>query len=88
MHSKQQTEHPYIVHVKGVYRRRPIIKGPRTLVRHVAQLYKAGDTIEALMTKPGLELDIMWLLGHFLLNVGPEYQVQMESFFCKVSLPV
>ncbi len=88
MHSKRQTEHPYIVHSKGVYIRRPIIKGPRISVRQMAQLYKAGDTIEALMTKLGLEMDIMWLLGHFLLNVGPEYQVQRESFFWKTFLPV
>ncbi|MCH6545846.1 MAG: DUF433 domain-containing protein [Deltaproteobacteria bacterium] len=87
MHSKRQTEHPYIVHVKGVCSR-PIIKGTRISVRHVAQLYKAGYTIEALMTNTSLEMDIMWLFGHFLLNVGPECHVQRESFFCKTSLPV
>ncbi|MCH7914565.1 MAG: hypothetical protein IH856_16285 [Deltaproteobacteria bacterium] len=54
----------------------------------MAQLYKAGYTIEALMTNTSLEMDIMWLFGHFLLNVGPECHVQRESFFCKTSLPV
>ncbi len=46
--SKRQTEHPYIVHVKGVCSVRLIIQGTRISVRHVAQLYNAGDTIDAL----------------------------------------
>ena len=42
----QETEHPYIVRVEGVCGGRPIIRGTRLSVRHVAQLYKAGDTVE------------------------------------------
>ena len=45
----QETEHPYIVRVEGVCGGRPIIKGTRLSVRHVAQLYKAGDTVEEIV---------------------------------------
>lgn len=45
----QQTEHPYIVHVTGVCGGRPIIKGTRISVRHIAELYKAGDTVEEIL---------------------------------------
>jgi uncharacterized protein (DUF433 family) len=42
----QQTEHPYIVRVQGICGGRPIIKGSRISVRHIAQLHKAGDLVE------------------------------------------
>lgn len=45
----EQTEHPYIVRVAGVCGGRPAIKGTRVSVRHVAELYKAGDTIEEIL---------------------------------------
>lgn len=48
--SKRPTEHPYIVRVKGVCGGRPIIKGTRISVRHVAQLYKSGDTADEILT--------------------------------------
>jgi uncharacterized protein (DUF433 family) len=44
-----QTEHPYVVRVAGVCGGRPIIKGTRISVGHIAQLYKAGDTIEEIL---------------------------------------
>jgi uncharacterized protein (DUF433 family) len=45
----QATEHPYIVRVEGVCRGRPIIKGTRLSVRHIVQMYNAGDTIDKIL---------------------------------------
>jgi len=45
----EQTEHPYIVRIEGVCGGRPIINGTRISVRHIAQLYKAGDTVEEIL---------------------------------------
>lgn len=45
----QQTEHPYIVQVAGICGGRPIIKGTRIAVRLIAELYKAGDTVEEIL---------------------------------------
>lgn len=45
----QQTEHPHIVRVPGICGGRPIIRGTRISVRHIAQLYKAGDTVEEIL---------------------------------------
>ena len=47
--SVQQTEHPHIVHVPGICGGRPTLKGTRISVRHLAQLYKAGDTVEEIL---------------------------------------
>jgi uncharacterized protein (DUF433 family) len=43
------TAHPYVVRVKGVCGGRPVIKGSRISVRHIAQLYKAGDSVEEIL---------------------------------------
>jgi uncharacterized protein (DUF433 family) len=43
------TEHPYIVRVPGVCGGRPIIKDTRISVRHIAQLYKAGDLVDEIL---------------------------------------
>lgn len=45
----EQTEHPYIVRVAEVCGGRPIIKGTRISVRHIAELYKAGDTVDEIL---------------------------------------
>jgi uncharacterized protein (DUF433 family) len=44
-----QTEHPHIVRVEGISSGRPIIAGTRISVRHIAQSYKAGDTVEEIL---------------------------------------
>jgi uncharacterized protein (DUF433 family) len=46
---EQQTEHPHIVQVAGICGGRPTIKGARISVRHIAQLCKAGDTVEEIL---------------------------------------
>ena len=45
----QETEHPYIVRVEGICGARPAIKDSRLSVRHIAQMYKAGDTVEEIL---------------------------------------
>ncbi len=45
----EQTEHPHIVQIPGICGGRPILKGTRISVCHLAQLYKAGDTIEEIL---------------------------------------
>jgi uncharacterized protein (DUF433 family) len=45
----RQTEHPYIVHTTGTRGGRAIIKGTRIAVQQIAELYKAGDTIEEML---------------------------------------
>jgi uncharacterized protein (DUF433 family) len=45
----QETEHPYIVRVEGICGGRPTIKGTRLSVQHIAQMYKAGDTVEEIL---------------------------------------
>lgn len=47
--SVQPTEHPHIVRVAGVCGGRPILKGTRISIRHIIQLYKAGDTVEEIL---------------------------------------
>ena len=45
----QQTEHPYIVRVPGLSGGRPTIKGTRITVQLIAELYKAGDSVEEML---------------------------------------
>jgi uncharacterized protein (DUF433 family) len=45
----QQTEHPYIVRVPGICGGRPTIKGTRITVQLIAELYKAGDSVEEML---------------------------------------
>ena len=45
----QPTEHPHIVQVPGICGGRPTLKGTRISVRHIAHLYKAGDTVEEIL---------------------------------------
>ena len=47
--SMTTTEHPYIVRVTGVCGGRPLIRGSRLSVQHIAQMYKAGDTVDAML---------------------------------------
>jgi uncharacterized protein (DUF433 family) len=45
----KRTEHPYIVRVDSICGGRAIIEGSRVSVRHIAQLYKAGDTVDEVL---------------------------------------
>ena len=41
-----RTGHPYIVRVPGVCGGRPIVRGSRVAVWHIARLFKAGYTVD------------------------------------------
>ena len=45
----EPTEHPYVARAGGVGGGRPTIKGTRLSVRHIAELYKAGDLVEEIL---------------------------------------
>lgn len=45
----EDTEHPHVARAKGVCGGRPIIRGTRISVCHIAQLYKAGDSVEEIL---------------------------------------
>jgi uncharacterized protein (DUF433 family) len=66
------TEHPYIVRVPGVCDGRPIIKGTRISVRHIAQLYKAGDLVdEMLQAHPHLKAAAVYdAISYYLDHQG------------------
>lgn len=46
---EHHTEHPHIVRVAGILGGSPIIRGSRISVRHIAVLYKMGDTVEEIL---------------------------------------
>jgi len=71
-----ETEHPYIVRVEGVCGGRPIIKGTRLSVRHVAQLYKAGDTVEEIVhAHPHLKVAAVYdAISYYL-----DHQLEIEQ---------
>jgi uncharacterized protein (DUF433 family) len=49
--AEQRTEHPHVVRVQGV----PTVHGTRLAVRVIAQLYRAGDSVDdILQTYPHL----------------------------------
>lgn len=43
------TNHPHIVKVQGVCENKPIIRGTRITVRHIAVMFKAGDTPDEIL---------------------------------------
>ncbi|HXF60059.1 MAG TPA: DUF433 domain-containing protein [Caldilineaceae bacterium] len=45
----QVTEHPHVVRVAEVCGGSPIIKGSRIPVRHIAELYKRGETVDEIV---------------------------------------
>jgi uncharacterized protein (DUF433 family) len=45
----EPTEHPHMVRISGVCGGRPILAGTRLSVRHIAHLYKAGETVEEIL---------------------------------------
>jgi uncharacterized protein (DUF433 family) len=46
---QQKTEHPHIVRVQGICGGQPTLKGTRLSVQHIAQMYKAGDTVDEIL---------------------------------------
>lgn len=76
----QETEHPYIVRVEGVCGGRPIIKGTRLSVRHIAQLYKAGDTVEEIIhAHPHLKVAAVYDAISYYLDHQPEIEQEVAA---------
>ena len=76
----QRTEHPYIVCMDGVCGGRPIIKDSRISVRHVAQLYKAGDTVdEILHAHPELPAAAVYDAISYYLDHQTEIEQEIEG---------
>lgn len=52
---EHRTEHPHIVQIENVLRGAPIVRGSRITVRLIAQMYRAGDSVDdILQTYPHL----------------------------------
>ena len=72
----KRTEHPYIVCIDGICGGRAIIEGSRVSVRHIAQLYKAGDTVdEMLQAHPHLKAAAVYdAISYYL-----DHQAEIEQ---------
>lgn len=76
----QQTEHLYIVRVAGVCRGRPVIKSTRISVCHIAQLYKAGDTVEEILqAHPHLKAAAVYNAISYYLNHRQEIEQEIAE---------
>jgi uncharacterized protein (DUF433 family) len=76
----QQTEHPYIVRVQGVCGGRPILKGTRLSVRHIAQLYKTGDTVEEIVqAHPHLKIAAVYDAISYYLDHQQEIEAEIAA---------
>ncbi|MBI5304299.1 MAG: DUF433 domain-containing protein [Chloroflexi bacterium] len=47
--SEQRTEHPQITRIQGVQGGIPIVRGTRIPVRLIAQMYRAGDSVDDIL---------------------------------------
>jgi uncharacterized protein (DUF433 family) len=83
-----QTEHPYIVRVAGVCSSRPIIKSTRLSVCHLAQLYKAGDTVEEILqAHPHLKAAAVYdAISYYLDHQQEIAENRLEELRTKYSL--
>lgn len=72
----KRTAHPYIVYVDNICGGRAIIEGSRVSVRHIAQLYKAGDTVdEMLQAHPHLKAAAVYdAISYYL-----DHQAEIEQ---------
>lgn len=90
----QQTEHPYVVRIQGVCGGRPIIKGTRISIRHIAQLYKAGNLVEEMVqAHPQLSAAAIFDAISYYLDHQPEIEQEiaenrLEALVTKYNLTV
>ncbi len=76
----ERTEHPYIVLIPSVCGGRPIIEGTRISVRHIAQLYKVGDTVEEILqAHPHLSAAAVYDAISYYLDHQPEIEKEIEE---------
>ncbi len=76
----EQTEHPYIVRAPGVCGGSPIIKGTRITVRLIAQLYKAGETVEEIIQAyPHLSAAAVYDAISYYLDHQAEIEAEIQA---------
>ena len=76
----QRTEHPYIVRVQSICGGRAIIAGSRITVRHIAQLYKAGDSVdEILQAHPHLQAAAVYDAMSYYLDHQAEIEQEIAE---------
>ena len=49
MPNEQRTDHPHITRIQGVRGGVPIVRGTRIPVRLIAQMYRAGDSVDDIL---------------------------------------
>ena len=90
----KRTEHPYIVCIEGICGGRAIIDGSRVSVRHIAQLYKAGESVdEVLQAHPHLKAAAVYDALSYYLDHQSEIEQEIaenrfETVQAKVGLDV
>lgn len=76
----KRTEHPYIVRVQSICGGRAIIEGSRVSVRHIARLYKAGDSVdEVLQAHPHLKAAAVYDAMSYYLDHQAEIEQEIAQ---------
>jgi uncharacterized protein (DUF433 family) len=79
MPSVVKTEHPHIVHVEGVCGGEPVIDGLRVTVRHVATLFRQGESITEIAEALSLtEAQIVHALSYFF-----DHRAEIETLIAQ-----
>ena len=74
-----KTEHPHIVRIEGVCGGEPVIDGLRVTVRHVATLYRQGESIAEIASALDLtEAQIVHALSYFF-----DHSDEIEAFIAR-----
>jgi uncharacterized protein (DUF433 family) len=74
------TEHPYVVRIAGICGGRPTSKGSRIAISHIAQLYKAGDTVEEILqAHPHLQAAAVCDVISYYLDHQPEMEGEITT---------
>jgi uncharacterized protein (DUF433 family) len=80
MSAMTPTEHPHIVRQPGVCGGSPIIRGTRISVRHVAELFKAGESVENILRSfPHLQPSWVHDAISYYLDHKPEIEREIEE---------
>ena len=76
MSTEIATEHPHIVRKEGVCGGSPTIRGTRITVRHIAVLWKAGETVDEIVESfPHLQAS--WV--HDAISYYLDHQAEIEQ---------
>ena len=79
MASVVKTEHPHIVRVEGLCGGEPVIDGLRVTVRHVATLFKQGESLAEIAEALSLsEAQIVHALSYFF-----DHRAEIETLIAQ-----